>query len=474
MHRYRLRPFLLLPALLIPLAASAIRFPDVPATYPHRSAIEQLSDQDVIGGNPDGTFRPTDPVNRAAILKMLYLAAKRFPEKAGGCFPDVALKSWYESYVCDAVLQGFVKGYENPDGTKTFKPGQPVTRAEALKMTLAVLGIPDGDMEAEVTMYNDIAAADWFARYVHTALAWNMLPIPGQEGPQFKPHTLLERGEAAAYIWNATLAKTVAQQKIAEDKAEAEQAVAEEKVLSEVEKKTQATLKVLQHEEAALAKAKANSLAVTPPFGDTRTTSGKTPFTYEFTATDTQVLAFDVTALPPSTTGLSCRLYHLGKSGFSQEYYLGFEDGLSCLLRVAVSPGDWQLQVLPKAADTKYTVLAKKTTGDGNDGFAQAKPLQIGNARTEVLSEGDLEDWFSFTVLADAKTVENGGKEMVIRVIGNTPLGCLVYPMGDVDLFGFAGPECGRKYLFPPGNYMIGVRHPLPIGIQQTYTIEVK
>lgn len=468
------RTIVCLVTFLAPTLAGAVRFPDVPATYPHREAVEQLSDMDVISGNPDGTFRPTDPVNRAAMLKMLYLAAKRFPERAGGCFPDVASKSWYENYVCDAVLQGFVKGYDNPDGTKSFNPGRPVTRAEAIKMTLAVLGIAEADMEVDVNMYSDVAATDWFARYVHTALAVKLLPIPGQEGPQFAPHTLLERGQAAAYIWNGLQAQVVARLTEVLKNEEVKAQEAEEKVLTELEKKTQATLKVLQHEEDALKKAKENSQSVTAPFGDTRTTSGKSPFAYEFIVTDSQTLAIDVTVLSPSTSGASCRLYHLGKSGFSQEYYLGFEEGLHCTLRVAVSPGNWQLQVLPKAADTKYTVLAKNITGDGNDGFAQAKILQIGNSRTDLLGEGDLEDWFTFAVLADTKTVEAGGRELLIRAIGNTLLGCLVYPMADVDLFGFKGPECGRKYLFPPGNYMVGVRHTGLAGVAQPYTIEVK
>ena len=75
------RPFslILTLSLLVPLLAQAVTFPDVPATHPFVQAIDGLVQMGVINGNPDGTFRPGDPVNRAAMLKMLYLASGKTP-----------------------------------------------------------------------------------------------------------------------------------------------------------------------------------------------------------------------------------------------------------------------------------------------------------------------------------------------------------------------------------------------------------
>src|SRR3989338_2945910 len=140
-------------ALLTPTAMAA--FPDVPALYVHAHAVERLTAMSVINGNPDGTFRPHDPVNRAAMLAMLYRAAKKTPEKVGGCFPDVAVGSWYEFVVCDAAKHGYVQGYTAADGTKTFKPAQAVTRAEAIKLTLVIMGIAEADLSVSVAMYGD-------------------------------------------------------------------------------------------------------------------------------------------------------------------------------------------------------------------------------------------------------------------------------------------------------------------------------
>ena len=128
-------------------------FPDVPDTHVFRPAIEGLVQAGVISGNPDGTFRPSDPVNRAAMLKMLYLASGKTPAPASRtCFPDVQQGSWYESFVCDAAVQAYVKGYT--DGT--FKPERPVSRAEALKMVLVVFGMASSAPVTGTLTYTDI------------------------------------------------------------------------------------------------------------------------------------------------------------------------------------------------------------------------------------------------------------------------------------------------------------------------------
>ena len=54
---------------------------------------------------------------------------------------DVPANSWASGYINVAVTMGIINGY--PDGT--FKPENPVTYAEALKMILAAIGyVPEG------------------------------------------------------------------------------------------------------------------------------------------------------------------------------------------------------------------------------------------------------------------------------------------------------------------------------------------
>ncbi len=471
--RTRLSVVLTLSLLIVSFPVFALRFPDVSSKYPHRQAIEKLTDAGVISGNPDGTFRPTDPVNRAAMLKMLYIAAKIEPEKVGGCFSDIAIDSWYEFYVCDAYGKGFVKGYDGG----VFKPGQPVTRAEALKLAVVVFGIPEADLNAQVKMYTDVSASDWFAGYVHTALVEKILPIPGQDGELYHPAQIMERGEAAAYIWNAMAAHSLARSRASSSVIVSEtpgDSNAASSAMTELEKRAAAALRVIEQERKAMEHAQANTKNVTVPFSDKNTFDGKTPFSYEFSVTSAMVVDIQTAITEWNNGSLTCRLYHLGRSGFSQEYYLGFQDGKNCIIRAALSPGNWRLQLEPEKLAPMYSVSVKTTTGDGNDGFSQAATLPLGKARSDSLDTGDLEDWFTFTVPKNPTVAEDVGRQMVLEVSSADPVGCLIYPLDDVDQYGFKGPECGFRYTYPPGTYMASVRHGVPLSVRESYSIQIK
>ena len=90
----------------------------------------------IIGGYDDGTFRADAQVNRAEALKIISLAAQlKIASESGGTvspiyFSDVAGGDWFVEYVRQANDLGIVKGYE--DGT--FRPANPITRAEAAKI----------------------------------------------------------------------------------------------------------------------------------------------------------------------------------------------------------------------------------------------------------------------------------------------------------------------------------------------------
>jgi len=89
--------------------------------------------QDIVQGYPDGSFQPDSPVNRAEALKILLGASRLEPfdeEFDLPEFPDVGTGSWFEPYADLALTYQLVNGY--PNGT--FKPEQPITRAEAAKI----------------------------------------------------------------------------------------------------------------------------------------------------------------------------------------------------------------------------------------------------------------------------------------------------------------------------------------------------
>lgn len=115
----------------LPLNAFAKTFSDIDETNPYFLAATYLSEKNVISGYADGSFKPFENINRAELLKILMEGAEvEIIAPQTNCFSDVPYTQWYAPYVCTAKELKFIKGYE--DGT--FKPSQNINKVEALKM----------------------------------------------------------------------------------------------------------------------------------------------------------------------------------------------------------------------------------------------------------------------------------------------------------------------------------------------------
>lgn len=431
------------------VAAEAI-FPDVPAGHRFEEPINALVNAGVLTGNPDGRFYPDRQVNRAEMLKMLYKATGKIPDAASrACFPDVERLSWYEAYVCDAAAQHFVEGYS--DGT--FRPANPVNRVEALKMITQVIGIPVeevGEEALQVVKFVDVSVSAWYTKYLYAAYIKGILPIAGQDPSRFTPDWPLLRGEAAAMIFNALHA----------DLAERRQWSS----ASSAPWQSSSTPAAGVSSSSSSFSSDAASFDVPFPFESAGKFVARTSVTYRF-ALDRSAVVSTVAALQSGQSGgLTCRLYLMAESGFSYEYFMGFQEGSSCTLKTALKPGSYQLQLQPTVADTTFTVrTAITTTGDGSDGFAEAQSLPMNLARTGTLAPGDYQDWYKIVIPA--------ARSMQISVSDSTQLTCMIYAMEDVDLFGFSGPACNQHYEYQPGTYVIAVGRMFPSDARQTYTI---
>ncbi|MCB9808742.1 S-layer homology domain-containing protein [Candidatus Peribacteria bacterium] len=436
------------------VAASSV-FPDVPDGHVFKDSIEELVRAGVVNGNPDGTFRPSDNVNRAAMLKMLYLAKGKVPDPLSvRCFPDVTIGSWYEPYVCDAAARRYVNGY--PDGT--FGPDKPVKRVEALKMIATVFEIPLdqlSDDNREIVNFADVSLSAWYTQYLLTAYNRGVLPIPGEQGAYFYPDKELTRGEAAAYIYNALRADY------------------------SLSKNTQSSR---SSSSSAFSSAVANSVTSQEEQEDEATVSGTMnvalPFSKEgkFKNKETASYVFDVASpnhvhvvasLQAGQPGqLTCRLYLLRDSGFSDEYFLGYQEGNSCYINAALNPGIYQLQLQPTAEGTTFAVNVTEQLGDGNDGFREAPVLSLNKDFDGVLTSGDFQDWYKFSVISEQK---------MTVVLGNpTEIRCIVYAMRDVDLQSFSGPQCNQLYTFPSGTYYVSLGRKAPKSAQQSYSVRLE
>lgn len=158
------------------------RFPDTQNLwYGYIESIEFLAEKEIITGHPDGTFKPTDPINRAEFLKLAFKSRGSSEPASGHCFTDVPEDAWFAPYVCAARRREIINGYD--DGT--FKPAQTVNTVEAMKMLLLVYGHEANEPPGEL----------WYKPYVTVFDRTNVLP----EGT-YLPNQPLDRAHAADLI----------------------------------------------------------------------------------------------------------------------------------------------------------------------------------------------------------------------------------------------------------------------------------
>jgi len=103
--------------------------------------MEQLYDEGLTSGYPDSTYRPENRVSRAEmavfLLKAMHGSAYTPPTPAGGSFTDVG-GHWAEDWIEQLKEEGITSGY--PDGT--YRPENQVTRAEMAVFLVNAFSLP--------------------------------------------------------------------------------------------------------------------------------------------------------------------------------------------------------------------------------------------------------------------------------------------------------------------------------------------
>ncbi len=114
-------------------------FYDVSAKNWFYSAVRFVSINGYMNGYSDGRFGPNDNLSRAMMVQILYnINNSGYEPMDSADFSDVAEGAWYEKAVLWASEQGIVTGFA--DGT--FRPKESVTRAQMAVMLWRYAGSP--------------------------------------------------------------------------------------------------------------------------------------------------------------------------------------------------------------------------------------------------------------------------------------------------------------------------------------------
>lgn len=150
---------------LCALSQSTFAYSDLEKSHPHYDGINYLSEQGILNGYLDSTFKPDSAINRAELTKIIvenfYSEEFQVHDYSYSCFSDISPDQWFTPYVCFAKAKDIIHGYDD----NTFRPAQNVKFPEALKILLNAVG------------HHLPASEPWYKNHVNFASDNNLIPL---------------------------------------------------------------------------------------------------------------------------------------------------------------------------------------------------------------------------------------------------------------------------------------------------------
>ncbi|MEK3978687.1 choice-of-anchor I family protein [Psychrobacillus sp. FSL K6-2836] len=170
-------------------------FSDVKNIESHHfyESVRSLASRGIVKGFGDGTFKPFQSVTRgqmaSALAKTLEMNIKNVKNPG---FKDVKVTDEYYGPIAALVEAGIIDGYND----KTFKPGEPLTRAQMSK--IISLGFKLEEEKLTNTPFTDVKTGHWYTDYVQALIANNI--TTGTTPTTFEPNAYVTRGQMASFI----------------------------------------------------------------------------------------------------------------------------------------------------------------------------------------------------------------------------------------------------------------------------------
>ncbi len=157
------------------------------------AAISEAIQKGIVKGYSDQTFRPDQPISRAEFTALL-VRGLQLKEEAELSFADMELMPlWAKDDIAKGIKQGFITGY--PD--HTFRASQQINRIELAVMAARALGLEQQSNE-KLTFADTgdipVWAQGWIASAVNEGL------IKGRGSNRFAPQAQATRAEAVIIV----------------------------------------------------------------------------------------------------------------------------------------------------------------------------------------------------------------------------------------------------------------------------------
>jgi len=163
--------------------------------------IQGLISRNLISGFPDGTYKPEAPITRAQYASIVAKAYDLPLKQSATNFSDVPQNFWALDSITKSNRMGFIAGF--PDGT--FRPGQNLTRVQALVSLVNGLGLTGGTPSV-IGVYSDRAEIPSYATDSVATATQKRVVVNHPNLAQLRPSMDITRAEVAALVYQSLVA----------------------------------------------------------------------------------------------------------------------------------------------------------------------------------------------------------------------------------------------------------------------------
>ena len=186
-----------LTALLLIFAATPLqvkattKFSDVDKHWA-KNEIMYLSERNIIGGYPDGSFKPNQPITRAQASAMLIKALEiPLTENRSVAFKDVSKDSSYYPILATVNEKGILRGDNG-----FMRPGEKTSRAQMAAILRRAFDMP---LDKQAT-FIDVTPAHWAYQDINGIAKQR---VAGGSNGKFMPTDSVTRAQFSAFLVRA-------------------------------------------------------------------------------------------------------------------------------------------------------------------------------------------------------------------------------------------------------------------------------
>ena len=175
-------------------AASTKQFSDVPPSKYFAEAVYDLAERNILGGYPDGTFKPGNSITRgqaaAIIAKMVKLDTTNVKDPK---FKDVSTANGYYKSIAALAEQGIISGY----GDGRYGPNDPIKRGQIASILVKAFDLPRYDYNSGEIPFKDV---NYSSHGLNIFIIYKLGITSGTTPDTFSPNAFITRGQAAKML----------------------------------------------------------------------------------------------------------------------------------------------------------------------------------------------------------------------------------------------------------------------------------